>query len=61
LVQFEIKAEFDTSGCEFFVTLGRSTTAPSSDRLSIVQRYLDEAPRSLRPPSHCPSESSPNN
>ncbi len=44
LVQFEIKAEFNTSGCEFFVTLGRSNTAPSSDRMSIVQRYLDETP-----------------
>lgn len=38
LIGFEIKAEFDTAGCEFYVSLGKKVDLPVKvDRLKILQ------------------------
>jgi glycosyltransferase involved in cell wall biosynthesis/SAM-dependent methyltransferase len=42
LTNFEIKAEFDTAGCEFYVTLGKSQSFPSMNRLLVADRMRRE-------------------
>ncbi|MCX5633279.1 MAG: methyltransferase domain-containing protein [Phycisphaerae bacterium] len=42
LTGFGIKAEFDTDGCEFFVTLGKSKSHQFANRLLAVKRVFDE-------------------
>lgn len=38
LISLEIKAEFDTTGCEFYVSLGKKVSTPAkSDRLAALQ------------------------
>lgn len=45
LINLEIKAEFDTTGCEFYVSLGKKGDSPVKlDRLAILQsRKLENA------------------
>jgi hypothetical protein len=45
LINLEIKAEFDTTGCEFYVALGKSHNIQMElDRLSALKaRKLDNA------------------
>lgn len=45
LINLEIKAEFDTTGCEFYVSLGKKSDAPKKlDRLTALQtRKLENA------------------
>lgn len=44
LTRLEIKSEFDTRGCEFYVTLGKSkTTHPEMDRLQALQNRMTES------------------
>jgi len=38
LINSEIEAEFDTTGCEFYVALGKKSAAPMKlDRLTVLQ------------------------
>jgi predicted SAM-dependent methyltransferase len=44
LTGLEIKSEFDTKGCEFYVTLGKSkATRPEVDRLQALQNRMAES------------------
>jgi SAM-dependent methyltransferase len=45
LINLEIKKEFDTSGCEFYASLGRKNSSPVElDRLNVLQtRKLENA------------------
>jgi len=43
LTHFGIKAEFETVGCEFYLTLGKSISLPESNRLSAMENLLRES------------------
>ncbi len=44
LINLEVKSEFDTKGCEFYVTLGKSkATRPEVDRLVALQNRMAES------------------
>lgn len=45
LTELGIKTEFDTVGCEFYVTLGKSKSVLAMNRLLALEKVLDEAYR----------------